>query len=165
LILKSILKNFIFFYYFKLSFSKFASDLQNTQFQAQNSNTQKINSSNPNLNHWIFLGAYVCFNPTERLTDRRKERRTAKQPTNIARTLQPGSRNTGTSLGYVTNLKQLALFLHGLEPHAFMTVWQFLPVKPGLHVQLNEPSIFLAHTASFWHGFSTAVHLCANWHL
>jgi hypothetical protein len=31
LILKSILKNQIFFYYFKLSFSKFAKDSQNTQ--------------------------------------------------------------------------------------------------------------------------------------
>jgi len=30
-----------FFFYFKLSFSKFARDSQNTQTQTQNSNTQK----------------------------------------------------------------------------------------------------------------------------
>jgi hypothetical protein len=48
LILKSILKKYSFFLYFKLSFSKFARDLQNTQ--TQNSNTQKIENSSPNLN-------------------------------------------------------------------------------------------------------------------
>ena len=35
-------KNKIIFFYFKLSFSKFARDSQNTQTQTQNSNTQKI---------------------------------------------------------------------------------------------------------------------------
>ena len=39
-----------FFFNFKLSFSKFARDLQNTQTQTQNSNTQKIENSNPYLN-------------------------------------------------------------------------------------------------------------------
>ena len=45
--------------YFKLSYSKFASDLQNTQTQIQNPNTQKIENPNTNLNIWFFLGAYV----------------------------------------------------------------------------------------------------------
>ena len=35
---------------FKLSFWKFARDLQNTQTQTQNSNTQKMENSNSNLN-------------------------------------------------------------------------------------------------------------------
>ncbi len=34
--------------------------MQNTQ--TQNSNTQKIENSNPNLYLWVFLGAYVCVN-------------------------------------------------------------------------------------------------------
>ena len=33
-------------------------DSQNTL--TQNSNTQKIENSNTNLNLWVFLGAYVC---------------------------------------------------------------------------------------------------------
>jgi len=41
--------------YFKLSYSKFARDLQNTQ--TQNPNTQNI--ENPNLKLWVVLGAYV----------------------------------------------------------------------------------------------------------
>ena len=45
----------IFFLYFKLSYSKFARDLQNTQ--TQNPNTQNI--ENPNLKLWVVLGAYV----------------------------------------------------------------------------------------------------------
>jgi hypothetical protein len=47
----------IIFFYFKLSFSKFTRDLQKTQ--TQNSNNQKIENSNPNLNLWVFLNAYV----------------------------------------------------------------------------------------------------------
>jgi len=39
---QSILKKKKKFFYFKLSFSKFARDSQNTQTQTQNSNTQKI---------------------------------------------------------------------------------------------------------------------------
>ena len=58
MILKSILKKLIFFY-FKLSFAKFARDLQNTQTQTQNSNTQKIDNSSQNSNLWVFLGAYA----------------------------------------------------------------------------------------------------------
>jgi hypothetical protein len=54
---KSILKNSKFCLYFKLSNSKFAKDLQNTQ--TQNPNTQKIENPNPDLNLWVFLGAYV----------------------------------------------------------------------------------------------------------
>jgi hypothetical protein len=41
--------------YFKLSYSKFAKDLQNTQ----NPNTQKIENPNSDLNSLFFLGAYV----------------------------------------------------------------------------------------------------------
>ena len=44
-----------FFFYFKLSNSKFARDLQNTQ--TQNPNTQKI--ENPNLELLVLLGACV----------------------------------------------------------------------------------------------------------
>ncbi len=59
-------KIIFFFFHFKLCFSKFVKDLQNTQTQTQNSNTknsntQKIENSNPNLNLWVFLGAYVWF--------------------------------------------------------------------------------------------------------
>ena len=42
--------------YFKLSNSKLAKDMQNTQ--TQNPNTQKIENSNLDLNLWVFLGAY-----------------------------------------------------------------------------------------------------------
>ena len=42
LILKSIPKNLNFCLYFKLSNSKFVKDLQNTQTQTQNPNTQKL---------------------------------------------------------------------------------------------------------------------------
>ena len=38
-------------------YSKFARDSPN--IQTQNSNTQKIENSNPNLNLWVSLGAYV----------------------------------------------------------------------------------------------------------
>ena len=41
-----------FFFEFKLSNSKFAKDLQNTQ--TQNPNTQKIENPNPDLNLWVF---------------------------------------------------------------------------------------------------------------
>jgi hypothetical protein len=43
--------------YLKLSNSKFAKDLQNTQTQTQNPNTQKI--ENPNLDLLVLLGACV----------------------------------------------------------------------------------------------------------
>ncbi len=45
------------YFFFKLSYSKFARDLQNTQ--TQNPNTQKIENSNPNSNLWVFLDPYV----------------------------------------------------------------------------------------------------------
>ena len=45
--------------YFKLSYFKFARNLQNTQTQTQNLNTQKIENPNPDLNLWVLLGAYV----------------------------------------------------------------------------------------------------------
>jgi hypothetical protein len=48
----------IYFSYFKLSNSKFARDLQNTQ--TQNPNTQKIENPNSDLNLLVLLGAYVC---------------------------------------------------------------------------------------------------------
>ncbi len=44
--------------YFRLSNSKFARDLQNTQTQIKNPNTQKIENSD--LSVCFFLGAYVC---------------------------------------------------------------------------------------------------------
>ena len=47
----------IFLLYFKLSNSKFAKDLQNTQ--TQNTNTQKIENPNPDLKLVALLGAYV----------------------------------------------------------------------------------------------------------
>jgi hypothetical protein len=48
-----------FFFYFKLSNSKFARDLQNTQTKTQNPNTQIIENSNLNLNLLVLVGAYV----------------------------------------------------------------------------------------------------------
>ena len=53
-----------FIFYFKLSYSKFARDLKNTLAQIQNPNTQKIESPNPNLNLWVFMGAYVWLQKT-----------------------------------------------------------------------------------------------------
>jgi hypothetical protein len=47
-------QNHLVFFYFKLSNSKFARDLQNTQTQTQNPNTQKIENLTPNLNLWAF---------------------------------------------------------------------------------------------------------------
>jgi len=43
-------KIYFLFLYFKLSNSKLAKDLQNTQTQTQNPNTQKVENPSPHLN-------------------------------------------------------------------------------------------------------------------
>ncbi len=45
------------------SYSKFERDLQNTQTQTQNPNTQKIEKPHPNSNFWACLDAHVCPPP------------------------------------------------------------------------------------------------------
>ena len=56
-------RKIIFFLYFKLSYSKFARDLQNTQ--TQNQNSQKIENPNPDLNLWVLCvhmsGLYITL--------------------------------------------------------------------------------------------------------
>ncbi len=55
-ILKSIPKNLIFFFVFKLSNSKFAKDLKKTQTK-----TQQIENPNPDLTfgfYWVHMSAY-----------------------------------------------------------------------------------------------------------
>jgi hypothetical protein len=39
-------------------------EVQNTQTQTQNPNTQKIENLNPDLNLWVLLGAYVWVSVT-----------------------------------------------------------------------------------------------------